>query len=153
MPRTDPRDMAKAIVRYDAEATKILQAFINTVEAKKPPPVLYHYTNDVGLAGIVERGQLWFSDIFGAQRPFRIAARARDCDRPAQIEGHGSAAGNRDLRQHVRAVRSRRRYRHRQRILRLDRNRTVRRICPARAHCVPGHVRLELANVILKNAI
>jgi len=37
MPRTDPRiprDMAKAILGYDAEATKILQAFINTVEAR-----------------------------------------------------------------------------------------------------------------------
>ena len=40
MPKTDrriPRDMAKAITGYEAEATKILQAFINTVEAKKPP--------------------------------------------------------------------------------------------------------------------
>jgi hypothetical protein len=75
MPRTDlgiPRDMAKAIVRYDAEATKILRAFINTVEAKKPPPVLYHYTNDVGLAGIVERGQLWFSDIFALNDPSEL---------------------------------------------------------------------------------
>jgi hypothetical protein len=42
MPKTDPlipRDMTKAITRYEAEATKILQAFINTVEAKKPPMV------------------------------------------------------------------------------------------------------------------
>jgi hypothetical protein len=37
--------MAKAILGYDAEATKILQDFINTVEAEKPPPLLYHYTN------------------------------------------------------------------------------------------------------------
>jgi hypothetical protein len=48
MPRTHPRippGMAKAILGYDAEATKILQDFINTVEAEKPPPLLYHYTN------------------------------------------------------------------------------------------------------------
>ncbi len=56
--------MGKAILRCDTEATNILQAFINTVEAKKPPPVLYHYTKDAGLAGIIESGQLHFSDIF-----------------------------------------------------------------------------------------
>jgi hypothetical protein len=75
MPQTDPRiprKMANAIARYDAEATKILQAFINTVEAKKPPPVLYHYTNDAGLAGIMESGQLWFSDIFALNDPSEL---------------------------------------------------------------------------------
>jgi hypothetical protein len=44
-PRVPP-DMAKAISDYGVEATEILQAFINTVEAEKPPPVIYHYTND-----------------------------------------------------------------------------------------------------------
>ena len=75
MARTDPRiprGMAKAIVRYDAEATKILQAFINTVEAKKPSPILYHYTNDAGLAGIIESGKLWFSDIFALNDPSEL---------------------------------------------------------------------------------
>jgi hypothetical protein len=64
--------MTTAIVCYDAEATKILQSFINIVEAKKPPPVLYHYTNDAGLAGIIESGQLWFSDIFALNDPSEL---------------------------------------------------------------------------------
>lgn len=75
MPRTDPRiprDMAKAITRYEVEATKILQAFINTVEATKPPALLYHYTNDAGLAGIIESGQLRFSDIFALNDPSEL---------------------------------------------------------------------------------
>jgi hypothetical protein len=75
MPRTDPRiprDMARAILRYEAEATKILQAFVNTVETKKPPPILYHYTNDAGLAGIIESGRLWFSDIFALNDPSEL---------------------------------------------------------------------------------
>jgi hypothetical protein len=67
-----PRDMAKAIVEYDAEATRILQAFVNMVEAKKPPTVLYHYTNDAGLAGIVESGKFWFSDIFALNDPSEL---------------------------------------------------------------------------------
>jgi Protein of unknown function (DUF2971) len=75
MPKTDPlipRDMAKAIIRYEAEATKILQAFINTVEAKKPPALLYHYTNDAGLVGIIESGRLRFSDIFALNDPSEL---------------------------------------------------------------------------------
>lgn len=75
MPQTDPRiprKVAKAIARYDAEATKVLQAFINTVEAKKPPPVLCHYANDAGLAGIIESEQLWFSDIFAPNDPSEL---------------------------------------------------------------------------------
>jgi len=75
MRKTDPRiprDMAKAILKCDADATKILQAFINTVEAKKPPPLLYHYTNDSGLEGIIESGQLWFSDIFALNDPSEL---------------------------------------------------------------------------------
>jgi hypothetical protein len=75
MPPTSPRiprDMVKAILGYDAEATKILQAFVNTIEAKKPPPVVYHYTNDAGFAGIIESGQLWFSDIFALNDPSEL---------------------------------------------------------------------------------
>jgi hypothetical protein len=75
MPRTNPRiprGMAKALVGYDAQATKILQDFINTVEAKKPPRLLYHYTNDAGLAGIIESGRLWFSDIFALNDPSEL---------------------------------------------------------------------------------
>jgi Protein of unknown function (DUF2971) len=70
--RRIPRDMAKAIAWYDAEATKILQAFVNRIEAKKAPPVLYHYTNNAGLAGIIESGRLWFSDIFALNDPSEL---------------------------------------------------------------------------------
>jgi hypothetical protein len=75
MPKTDPlipRDMAKAIKRYEVEATKILHAFITTIEATKPPALLYHYTNDAGLAGIIESGQLRFSDIFALNDPSEL---------------------------------------------------------------------------------
>jgi hypothetical protein len=75
MPKSDPlipRNMARAITRYEAEATKILQAFLNTVESKKPPPLLYHYTDDTGLAGIIESGRLRFSDIFALNDPSEL---------------------------------------------------------------------------------
>ena len=103
MPKTDPRiprDMAKAVLRCDAEATKILQAFINTVEARRPPPILYHYTNDVGLAGIIESGQLRFSDIFALNDPSELRhglsiaislLKARAADTRPEIATFGSA--------------------------------------------------------------
>jgi hypothetical protein len=75
MPKTDPlipRDMASAIVHYEAEAAKILQAFINIVEAKKPPALLYHYTNEAGLAGIIETGKLRCSDVFSLNDPSEL---------------------------------------------------------------------------------
>jgi hypothetical protein len=64
--------MRKAIARYDDAATKNLQAFINAVEAKKPPAFLYHYTNDAGFAGVIESGKLWFSDIFALNDPSEL---------------------------------------------------------------------------------
>jgi hypothetical protein len=75
MPRSGhrvPPEMGKAITQYDAKAMKILQAFVNTVEDKKPPPILYHYTNDAGLAGIVESGKFWFSDVFALNDPSEL---------------------------------------------------------------------------------
>jgi len=74
MPQTAriPRGMAKAIEKYNDDATKILNGFVNTVEGEKPPSVLYHYTNDAGLTGIIESGQLWFSDIFSLNDPSEL---------------------------------------------------------------------------------
>jgi hypothetical protein len=34
-----------------------------------PPPIIYHYTNDAGLRGILESGKLWLTDIFDLNDP------------------------------------------------------------------------------------
>src|ERR1700680_3576354 len=67
-----PRKMTEALKKYERKATDVLQAFLSTVEAKPPPPMLYHYTNDAGLKGIIESGKLWFSDIFGLNDPSEL---------------------------------------------------------------------------------
>jgi hypothetical protein len=75
MPKHDPRiprDMVKALRQYETEATKTLESFVGTVEAKKPPPMLYHYTTESGLRGILESGTLWFSDIFAQNDPSEL---------------------------------------------------------------------------------
>jgi hypothetical protein len=42
------------------------------MESVPPPPNLFHYTNAAGLAGIVEGGCLWLSDIFTLNDPSEI---------------------------------------------------------------------------------
>ena len=65
-------EVSAAIACYDQEATSILQEFIKKVEAKKPPSLLYHYTNDVAVTGIIEGGKIWFSDIFRQNDPSEL---------------------------------------------------------------------------------
>ena len=56
-----PQDMKDALTTFDATAEGIVKSFLQTVEAQEPPAIIYHYTNDVGLRGILETGQLWLS--------------------------------------------------------------------------------------------
>ena len=59
-----PQDMKNALTEFDTTANGIVRSFIDTLESQEPPEIIYHYTNDVGLKGILETGQLWLSDIF-----------------------------------------------------------------------------------------
>ncbi|MGH9398308.1 MAG: DUF2971 domain-containing protein [Terriglobia bacterium] len=38
----------------------------------KPPPVIYHYTNDRGLSGILGTGKIWLTDIFSLNDPSEL---------------------------------------------------------------------------------
>jgi hypothetical protein len=71
MPRL-PKEMAAALRYYERAATGVLQRFVTTIEATRPPSMIYHYTNDAGLGGIIESGKLWFSDIFGLNDPSEL---------------------------------------------------------------------------------
>jgi hypothetical protein len=64
--------MRDALNQFDREAGDVVNAFLATLEACEPPPIIYHYTNDVGLRGILETGQLWFSDIFNLNDPSEL---------------------------------------------------------------------------------
>ena len=64
--------MTAALKDYERAATKVLQTFVTRIEAASQPPMIYHYTNDAGLKGIIESGKLWFSDIFGLNGPSEL---------------------------------------------------------------------------------
>jgi hypothetical protein len=68
-----PRDMQDALEKFYGEAQQIVNAFLHVLESQEPPPVIYHYTNDVGLRGILETGQLWLTDIFSLNDPSELS--------------------------------------------------------------------------------
>src|SRR6266851_9677740 len=67
-----PRTMTDALRKYERQATEILTEFVQKIEAAKPPPMLYHYTNEAGLKGIIESGTLRCSDIFDMNDPSEL---------------------------------------------------------------------------------
>jgi hypothetical protein len=64
--------MQAALEKFNDEAAEIVRSFLATLESQPPPPIIYHYTNDVGLKGILETGQLWLTDIFGLNDPSEL---------------------------------------------------------------------------------
>ena len=68
-----PRDMQDELEKFNAEAEQIVHSFLGTLESQEPPSIIYHYTNDVGLRGILETGQLWLTDIFSLNDPSELS--------------------------------------------------------------------------------
>ncbi len=68
-PKILPPDMQDALVRFNEEAKNILDSSLKYLETVEPPPIIYHYTNDVGLRGILESGCFWLTDVFDLNDP------------------------------------------------------------------------------------
>jgi hypothetical protein len=61
------------ILRYHSDAIDaITDPFTKKLIDAPVPPLIYHYTNDCGLRGILESGQLWFTDIFKLNDPSEL---------------------------------------------------------------------------------
>jgi hypothetical protein len=82
-----PHAMRVALKQYEHEARDVLQSFVTAIEAAPPPSMIYQYTNNMGLKGIIESGKLWFSDIFGLNDPSELR--------------HGLAIGIRALKSRI----------------------------------------------------
>jgi hypothetical protein len=67
-----PPDLRDALASFDFEADQIVDLFLSPLNASPPPPIIYHYTNDVGLRGILETGQLWLTAIFNLNDPSEL---------------------------------------------------------------------------------
>jgi hypothetical protein len=67
-----PQELQDAIDAFNNEAHQLVSAFASTPEMQATPPIVYHYTNDVGLRGILETGKLWLTDIFDLNDPSEL---------------------------------------------------------------------------------
>lgn len=67
-----PQDMRDAIVKFDAEAKQIVESFLTKLESYQTPNVVYHYTTDAGLRGILGSGRIWLTDIFSLNDPSEL---------------------------------------------------------------------------------
>ena len=64
LPNAIPEDLRSRISIFDNQVNLLIQEFITDLESQGAPPALFHYTNERGLCGIIQSGQLWCSDIF-----------------------------------------------------------------------------------------
>jgi hypothetical protein len=67
-----PKELMDVIENYDERAWSLLDKLTKELDAKSPPPMIYHYTNDVGLHGILASGKLWLTDIFDLNDPSEL---------------------------------------------------------------------------------
>jgi DUF2971 family protein len=67
-----PSDMRAALDAFNQAAQEIINSKLGHLESVEPPPMIYHYTNDLGLRGILESGQLWLTDIFALNDPSEL---------------------------------------------------------------------------------
>jgi len=75
MPESDilPEDMRTELRKFDAAADETMKSIGRALDAREPPPIIYHYTNDAGLKGILESGKLWLTDIFNLNDPSELS--------------------------------------------------------------------------------
>jgi len=69
--RAYPQEMQDALHKFRYEAAQIIDSFCQTLKSQTPP-TLYHYTDDIGLKGILETGKLWLTDIFDLNDPSEL---------------------------------------------------------------------------------
>ena len=63
----------EALDKFNEESGRINDDIIkNLVLNAELPPVIYHYTDDFGLRGILKTGKFWLTDIFALNDPSEL---------------------------------------------------------------------------------
>jgi hypothetical protein len=68
-----PEDMTSALSNVDSIGQAIVDKLLQDLAEEVPPAIIYHYTTDLGLKGILETGQIWLTDIFHLNDPSEIS--------------------------------------------------------------------------------
>jgi Protein of unknown function (DUF2971) len=67
-----PADMANTIREFWASAQTIVNSYHEKLVEQPPPKLIYHYTDDKGLYGILSTGKIRFTDIFRLNDPSEL---------------------------------------------------------------------------------
>ena len=67
-----PEELEKALEAHSGRTGEITDSFSKELLATDVPPLIYHYTDDRGLKGILETGRLWFTDLFKLNDPSEL---------------------------------------------------------------------------------
>jgi hypothetical protein len=57
---------------FSVDADEVVNIFAQEMDKTPPPATIYHYTDDRGLAGILESGRMRLTDIFGLNDPTEL---------------------------------------------------------------------------------
>jgi len=69
---TIPPDMESDLEAFDRSCDALASQFVRELETEPPPPILYHYTDDAGLKGILESGTLRLTDVSNLNDPSEL---------------------------------------------------------------------------------
>jgi len=64
--------MLAALDAFDKACEADLAAFARELEAEESPPMLFHYTDDAGLKGILEYGNIRLTDVLNLNDPAEL---------------------------------------------------------------------------------
>ena len=67
-----PEDIRKKIESSSTQCIKIVDGFLDQLNAKPTPAILYHYTDSAGLLGILTTGKIRLTNIFGLNDPSEL---------------------------------------------------------------------------------
>ena len=71
--RTHKQEILDALGKFNEESKLSNDKIVNDLKSKwKTPEVIYHYTNDFGVRGILETGKCWLTDIFKLNDPSEL---------------------------------------------------------------------------------
>ncbi len=68
-----PQDLHGVLEQFGRDANQIVESFLSDIASREPPPIIYHYTNDSWLKGILETGKIWLSDAFSLNDPSELS--------------------------------------------------------------------------------
>ena len=69
-----PDDLQMAIKQFEKKTDEIIGSFLKESDSEPSPEIIYHYTDDRGLQGILKSGKFWLTDIFNLNDPSELTS-------------------------------------------------------------------------------